>query len=261
VGGLAGLVVLWSSAGAMRRVGTLSYVVPRFSNIAFASVLALIASGTGASILHLPTFSSLWQTPYGKALSVKIVLVAGAMLLAAVNLARTKPRLAAAERRPELAAGAAVLLRRLVAGELVLVVGALLAAAVLASLAPPAKALARTGNAAAHVGPGPVTEVVERGPYRLSFRVAPNRAAIPNAFAVEITRGGEPVKGAEVVARFAMLDMEMGEQAYVLEERRPGVYARSAPALVMVGHWGLDFEIRPPGGSPISVLLVDRASG
>jgi copper transport protein len=39
------------------------------------------------------------------------------------------------------------------------------------------------------------------------------------------------------------------------------VYTRSAPALVMVGHWGLSFEITPPGKAPFTILLVDRANG
>ena len=60
---------------------------------------------------------------------------------------------------------------------------------------------------------------------------------------------------------FAMLDMEMGEQAYQLRETEPGTYVHSAPALVMVGHWGLDFAITPPGGRAFDVLLVDRAAG
>jgi hypothetical protein len=29
----------------------------------------------------------------------------------------------------------------------------------------------------------------------------------------------------------------------------------------MVGHWGLDFNVRPPGGTPFDVLLVDKANG
>jgi hypothetical protein len=29
----------------------------------------------------------------------------------------------------------------------------------------------------------------------------------------------------------------------------------------MVGHWGLSFDITPPGKPPFNVLLVDRASG
>jgi len=58
-----------------------------------------------------------------------------------------------------------------------------------------------------------------------------------------------------------MLDMEMGSQSYALVETSPGVYSRSVPALVMVGHWGLSFDITPPGKSPFTVLLVDRANG
>ena len=117
------------------------------------------------------------------------------------------------------------------------------------------------GKAAAHVGPGPVTDVVQQNGYRLAFHVDPNRAAVPNSFAVEITRGGKPVRGADVTATFAMLDMEMGQQGYHLAEIRPGLYSHDAPALVMVGHWGLSFEIQPSGGQPFTVLLVDRAAG
>jgi hypothetical protein len=29
----------------------------------------------------------------------------------------------------------------------------------------------------------------------------------------------------------------------------------------MVGHWGLSFAITPKGGTPFTVLLVDRANG
>jgi copper transport protein len=64
-----------------------------------------------------------------------------------------------------------------------------------------------------------------------------------------------------VTASFAMLDMEMGQLAYHLAEQSPGVFSRSAPALVMVGHWGLDFNVRPRGGTPFDVLLVDKANG
>jgi hypothetical protein len=91
--------------------------------------------------------------------------------------------------------------------------------------------------------------------------VAPNRAAVPNSFSVGLTRGGTPVRGAEVVSGFTMLDMEMGTQSYALTETSPGVYTRSVSALVMVGHWGLSFEITPPGKAPFTVLLVDRANG
>lgn len=261
IGGLIGLVVLWQATAALHRVGALSYVVPRFSRVALVSVLLLLGSGIWASVLHVPTLASLWQTSYGKVILIKIGLLGTAMVLAAVNLLRTRPRLAAAERRPDLAGGAANLLRQLVSAEIVLVVWAIFAAAVLTSFAPPSKALAQVEGASARVGPGPVSRVVEKNGYRLAFRVSPNRAAVPNDFSIDITRGDKPVRGAEVVARFAMLDMEMGELSYRLPERAPGVFARTEPALVMVGHWGLEFEITPPGGKPFTVLLLDRASG
>jgi copper transport protein len=221
----------------------------------------LIGSGIGATLIHLPTFPSLWETSYGQTLLVKIGLLSAAMLLAAVNLLRTRPRLAAYRDRPELGPGAAALLRKLVAGEVLLVGSAVVAAAVLASLPPPAKALANVGQASSRVGPGPVTEVVNKNGYRLEFHVTPNRAAAPNTFAVRVTRGGRPVHMQSVILSFAMLDMEMGVQTYQLPEVSPGLYQRDAPALVMVGHWSLSFEITPPKQAPFTVLLVDRATG
>lgn len=259
IGGLIGLLVVAATLG----VPGLVRAVPRFSNVAFVSVMALIGSGIGNSLFHLPTLASLWQTSYGKMVALKIIILATAMLVASVNLLRNKPRLAAAERRPELAPGAATLLRQLVSVEVVLVAGAIFCAALLTSLAPPAKALAEVGSAKAKLGPGPGTRVVDENGYRLVFRIAPNRAAIPNDFSVQITKDGKPVTGARVTTSFAMLDMEMGQQAYQLKEAAPapGIYSRTTPALVMVGHWGLSFQIEPPGQKPFTVLVLDKAGG
>jgi copper transport protein len=258
IGGLVGLLVLWRSLSVATRVAGLVVAVPRFSAVALVSVVALAGSGTWASILHLPTLGSLWQTSYGQAILVKVALLAVAIALAAANLLRTKPGLRV---DGTVAVGAADLLRRLVGGEVLLVAGAILAAATLSSLAPPSKALAAVGGASAHVGPGPVASTVEKAGYRLEIHVSPNRAAVPNDFALRLTRAGRPVRGADVVVRFAMLDMEMGQQEYRLRETRPGVYTHAAPALVMVGHWGVSFDVRPAGRAPFAVLVVDRATG
>ena len=127
-------------------------------------------------------------------------------------------------RRPDLAPGAAALLRRL-------------------------------------VGPGRVTRSIARDGYRLDVVVDPNRAAVPNDFSVRLTRAGKPVRGAVVTTKFAMLDMAMAEQGYQLRETSPGVYTRTAPALVMVGHWGITIHVEPPGEKPFDIVLVDRANG
>jgi copper transport protein len=245
LGGLIGLVVFWLSVGARGRSAALAYVVPRFSVVAFCSVLLLIGTGIGQSLEELPTLASLWSTSYGQALLWKIGLLSAALILAAVNLARTKPRLQAND------ASAPTLLRRLVTGEILFV----------SSLAPPSSALAKVQDVAARVGPGPVSATVTKSPYRVRVHVTPNRAAVPNTFQVELTRNGQPVHGAQVITKFDMLDMEMGEQSYKFRELRPGVFSKAAPALVMVGHWGLVFEVTPPKGPPFVVTLVDKAGG
>ena len=255
LGGLVGLLVLWFAIRADSRVAALSTVVPRFSNVALVSVLALIGSGIGQSLLEVPTLASLWQTSYGQALLWKIGLLTAALVLASVNLARTKPRLEAAQ------PGAAFELRRFVSGEIVLVVGALFAAAVLTSLPPPSSALASVKNIAARVGPGPVSTVVTKGPYKVRVRVTPNRAAVQNDFSVTVTKNGKPVPGAQVITQFDMLDMQMGQQSYKFDERAPGTFSKAAPALVMVGHWALQFQVTPPGAQPFIVTLLDKAGG
>jgi copper transport protein len=119
IGGLLGLLVLAAASEAGSRVAALAAVVPRFSRAAIVSVAVLLATGIVASIVHLPTLDSLWETNYGLALIAKSVLLACALVLAAVNNLRSRPRLVAAAQRRDraLGEGAAQLLRRLVLGE------------------------------------------------------------------------------------------------------------------------------------------------
>jgi copper transport protein len=261
MGGLIGLLVLWRSLESSSRATGLRVAVPRFSNVALVSVIVLLGSGIGATIIHMPTIASLWQTSYGQAILVKAGLLAVAMLGGAMNLLITTPRLKAAPRDPERGHSAARLLRRTVRIETLLVVSALFAAAVLSSLAPPAAALAKEGSALAHVGPGRVASTVHKNGYTLQVLVSPNKAVTTNSFALKLTKNGVPVRGADVTLEFSMLDMQMANQEYQLEETSPGVYSHPAPALVMVGHWGLGFNVTPKNGQPFTAFIVDHATG
>jgi copper transport protein len=293
LGGLIGLLVLWATVSAGRRVAALSVVVPRFSAVALGSVALLLTTGTIATIDHMPALDALWDTGYGVAILVKIAILLAAMALASGNLLRTRPRLVAAGASgagggsgaagggsgaagggsggagddaggagdDAGGAAAASLLRRLVAAEAVLVTGAVFVAALLSSLAPPPPSFALQNKAVASVGPGRVAETVTRAGYRLQVLVSPNKAAAPNAFALRITRGGQLVRHANVTLTFNPLEMQMPQQQYQLAETRPGIYSRRAPALIMVGKWGLSFTVTPPGGQPFSALIVDEANG
>ena len=261
LGGLVGLLVLWFSVSSRERVGVLSVAVPRFSNVAVVSVVVLGATGVGEAINHMPAVNALWETSYGQAILVKAGLLGAAMLIASGNLLRSRPRLIAARRRPEVGEPAARLLRGLVGGELVIVVGVVLAAAVLSSLPPPPPAFALENSAIAKVGPGRVAETVRHAGYVLQVLVSPNKAAAPDSFALRITKGGQPVRGANVTLLFNHLEMEMPTQEYQLTETQPGIYSRAAPALVMVGRWGLTFQVTPRHGLPFTALIVDQANG
>ena len=263
IGGLAGLLVLAATTEGGRRTGVLALVVPRFSRAAIVSVAVLLATGVIASIVHLPTLGALWQTSYGLALIAKSVLLTIALVLGAVNNLRSRPRLtaAAARRDAALGEGAAALLRRLVLGESALLAGAVLAAAILTSLAPPSSALAKLGNSDGKVGPGAVSRTFVRAGVRIRVGIQPNRAAIDNAFALRLQRGGRPVRNARITAELDMLDMSMQQQAYTLAEISPGVYERRRPALVMVGNWLLAYTIEIPGRKAIHLQVVDKADG
>jgi copper transport protein len=261
LGGLVGLLVLWFTLPAARRVAGLAVVAPRFSNLALGSVLMLVASGTIETIDHMPTLDALWKTGYGVAILVKIGILLLAMAVASGNLLKTAPSLAGARVDSQGAAAAAGLLRRLVAGETVLVGGAVFVAALLSSLAPPPPAFALQSSALAQVGPGRVVKTVTQAGYRLSILVTPNKAAAPDSFALRITRNGQPVRHAVVTLTFNHTEMQMPQQQYQLNETQPGVYARSAPALIMVGKWSLAFQVSPPGGGPFTALIIDEAEG
>ena len=261
LGGLVGLLLVWFGVPARERVPALSVCVPRFSNVAVGSVLVLAATGIGEAVDHMPAVNALWETGYGRAILVKTGLLGGALLIASGNLLRSRPRLIAAAREPALGDPAARLLRRLVSGEVAVVGAIVFAAAVLSSLPPPPPAFALENSAIARVGPGRVAQTVSHAGYVLQVLVAPNKAAAPDSFALRITHHGQPVRGANVTLLFNHLEMEMPQQEYQLTETQPGVYSRAAPALVMVGRWGLTFQVTPAHGPPFTALIVDQADG
>ena len=90
MGGLLGFSALLLGplrrASAEERGRLLGRAVPRFSRLAIASVLVLLATGTYASLLHVPSFSALVGTPYGRALFMKLGLLAFVLFLGAINL-------------------------------------------------------------------------------------------------------------------------------------------------------------------------------
>jgi copper transport protein len=84
---LGGLVVLAAVVLPRRQLEELRDLVPRFSRLAFRSVVTAVVAGTALLLLISPRWSALPTTEYGRFLITKLLLVAA--LLAAAFRART----------------------------------------------------------------------------------------------------------------------------------------------------------------------------
>ncbi len=90
MGGLLGFpILLWGPLRAVSpeaRARLLGRAVRRFSKVASVAVVALLATGLYASLLHVPSFSALIETPYGRALFVKLGLMVFLLAAGGMNL-------------------------------------------------------------------------------------------------------------------------------------------------------------------------------
>jgi copper transport protein len=144
-GGLVALLVAALPAsralGLEERTAIMAPVVARFSNLAVATVIAVVASGTYSSWVEVRTLDGLTDSPYGVILLAKLGTLVPILVIGAVNYRWTRPRLLrAASQSPPTTNGISAL-RRLVAWEVALLAGLVGLTAILLSLLPPVRQL------------------------------------------------------------------------------------------------------------------------
>ena len=88
----AGILPALRAAPAVRGTAV-AQMVNGFSSLALTCGPLLILTGVITALRHLRPFSSLWHTPYGYALLLKLCLVATVFVLGAWNWRRQRPRL------------------------------------------------------------------------------------------------------------------------------------------------------------------------
>lgn len=142
IGGLVGLLVLvapWlARLPEPDRVPVAAGVVVRFSTLAIAAVVMLVATGTYRALAELGAPADLLDTGYGVALSVKLALFAVLLVTGGYNRLVLHPRLErAALGLRDGDGGAATALRTSVAAELALVGALMVAVAVMVAVLPP----------------------------------------------------------------------------------------------------------------------------
>jgi copper transport protein len=139
VGGLVALAALGRSIDPR--------ALHRFSTLAMASVLTLVATGTLNSLRHLTAVEQLWETRYGLTLAIKLTLVAGTLVVAAISRGRLRHH--------------GVPLRS-VRIEAALTIAVLAVTALLSMTAPPPQAATGPSDHTGHsAGPGAANEAAE----------------------------------------------------------------------------------------------------
>ena len=217
---------------------SLGVTVWRFSVTALVATGLLITSGVLQAFDRLVLIDDLYETPYGIALAVKIVLVLVALAIGAFNLLRWGPRLRAGTR-------ARTALVRDTLAETGIFIVIIVAASFLTAFAPPAQPSAAAYDQTQHVSG-----------LRLELLVASGGAG-RNTYALRVHQGLAPVTGAEKVAlRFTMVEHDMGQQELVATERAAGEYIAEGSPTAMYGTWKIQTIVRITGREDVSTVFT-----
>jgi uncharacterized membrane protein len=216
----------------------LGAAVWRFSVTALIATALLITAGTLQALDRLVLINDLYETPYGIALAVKIVLVLVALGIGALNLLRWGPRLRAGAR-------ARLALVRDTVAETAIFIVIIVAASFLTAFAPPAQPSAAAYDQTRHVSGLRLEMLVASG--------GPGR----NRYVLRVHQGLAPITAAEKVAfRFTMLEHDMGEQELVAAERAPGEYVADGSPTAMYGTWRIQTIVRITGREDVSTVFT-----
>src|SRR5436309_7801691 len=75
------------------RAHSLVTLIPYFTPLAVIGVAIMAVTGPFSATIHLTSWLQLFTTAYGRALSVKILLVGGLMVTSAIHVGLIRPRL------------------------------------------------------------------------------------------------------------------------------------------------------------------------
>lgn len=215
----------------------------RFSTIAAASVLLLLATGLGNALVHISAPESLLETSYGRALSVKLGILLLLLTVAGANAFYLRPRLAEDE------TGSDSLRRRLsamVRVEIGLAVAVLLVAAVLIQYPTSRQERAAEANVQrsteAVVG---YEETQPAGDLLVNLSISPNQVGT-NSFRVFLfpQAGAAVGEVLRVRLRFSLPGAELGPSEIIAERLDRNAFAAVGAFFTVPGNWNLSVDVR-----------------
>jgi copper transport protein len=239
LGGVAVLVVALRSATAQldgeERTPLLATVVGRFSALAGVAVAVVLATGIVQGIVEVRTVPNLFDTAFGRAVLIKIVVFLGIVALGAFNRRRLLPALRRAAADGSSPGRTGLLLRRTLRAELLLGIAALAATGALAGYAP---SIAEST--------GPYSTTADIGPARMEMTVDPARVGLNEMHVYLFDRrdGRQYDETEELTVTAELPEKDIDRIELEATKAGPGHYVMSGAALGVAGDWTIEIAAR-----------------
>lgn len=217
------------------RTRLLAELVARFSPLALASVAGLLVSGVLQTVVHLSSLSQLWESAFGRAVAIKVVLLLALVGLGAYNRQRSRPALQALAKTGEAPGGTGFTLRRALRAEVALLVAVLGVTAALVSYAPPATTTT-----------GPYSASAELGPARLELTVDPAQVGTNeiHLYLFDARSGEQFDRPEEMSVELSLPEQGVGPLAADVEKAGPGHYVVRRAEILPGGEWEIAVRAR-----------------
>lgn len=248
LGGLVQFVLVVPTAlrtfARPQKLDFLRVAVPRFSRLAFACMVIIIATGVYQSVRQLPGWSAFTDTGYGRTLLVKLIVLVPVLALAALNLLLFRPALAGGAplqrrlqpRRPECGFLVSVATEGALGLVIVGIVGLLVNQ-------PPARATSATT-------PG-IHLVAKTEGVSVRLTVDPGALGL-NTFTADVRdHGKSPPDGTQVVLRLTYADEDRGTSEVPLQAQGNGLFVAQSGDLSAYGHWQIVALVQPPAADEV----------
>jgi len=219
-------------------------LVPRFSGVALASVIVLLATGLFTAYVQIGSPALVLRTAYGQSLLLKLALLVPLLGLAAVNRLRLRPKVAAGAASTD--ARVVRRMRGLVGAEILVALGLLLVVGLLGSLPPPGTTKL----------PSPVEMARQAGPLRVTLTVDPSWIGV-SRFRVALAdhAGAPPADVRQVTMTFTMEGMNMGRTHVIPAPREAGVWEAEGFYLGMPGIAQIGIGVSRQSGSDAGAVF------
>ena len=226
-----------------------------FSRVATVTLAIVLATGLARGFVEVGSFGNLLHTDYGITLLVKVALVAGLVILGALNHYRWTPLLRTKK-------GAARTFRLNSGGELAVAAAVLAATAILSGLAP-ASTVAAAGGTPATASGVTVTGADFGTTVRAHLTVSPG-AVGQNSYSVVVDGydSGQPLGSVTgVMLQFSLPSQpSLSQSQLALGEVSGGTWRGSGLQLSVVGRWQVDVLVQEAAGGVTVPLQLDVAA-